>query len=644
MLKLSRRVSRDSFKPSERQVYFIILLIGLIHGLIYVFLIPPWSHYDEPGHFEYVWMIATRPEIPSVGEFDAPIRRVIMDSMIRNDFYKFLGPAPDLANLPDPVPIGVTQVGDPPIYYWLVSLPVRALRSEPIETQLYAGRLVSLIFLLATIFVARKFAQEISGDHSPLRWLLPFCVVTIPGLVDVMTALNNDTAAIFVYSVFLLIGVKAIRRGLTWKYALLLLVCTVVGFFMKSSNWVIFIAFPITLLLGMTRWKRVWLSVAILGVAVAAAVLALFQWDDPAMWIRDTNQDTPAHVRIQQPGIGSYALQITTSPEKVNRLHQILPSSQAQSIRGMPVTIGAWMWADQPGQANLPQISSIGSSGDKQTTPAQVVQLSREPRFFAYTMTVSKDSRRPIFLLNPFENLSQLNTIYYSRLVLAAGEFNPDVPPDLDPGSSSGTWSGVQFTNLVRNPEGLGGWPRLRPAVITLLGKIDYRLEESIGWTISLLDLKGTSWFVQASIERLFRTFWATFGWGSIPLIGSKPYRALVVISILGLLGAVGAYLRQPNKSDLLVAGWLVANIMMEFMYALYTGVSMGSITGRAFLPVARYIYPTILAIMAILCVGWLTLIRLLPIKYQSAGFAILIVFFLILNTVSIISIRTYWG
>ena len=220
MVNLSRGISRDFFRLPERQIFFIILFAGLIHGLIYVFLVPPWSHYDEPGHFEYVWMIVTRPEIPSVGEFDAPIRRVILDSMIRHDFFKYDGSAPDLAALSDPVPIGVTQVGDPPVYYWLASLPVRVLRNQPIEIQLYAGRLVSLLFFLATIVVARKFAEEISAEHSPLRWLLPFCVAAIPGLVDVMTALNNDTAAILVYSVFLLFGLKVIRRGLSLKYAL----------------------------------------------------------------------------------------------------------------------------------------------------------------------------------------------------------------------------------------------------------------------------------------------------------------------------------------------------------------------------------------------------------------------------------------
>ena len=196
----------------------------------------------------------------------------------------------------------------------------------------------------------------------------------------------------------------------------------------------------------------------------------------------------------------------------------------------------------------------------------------------------------------------------------------------------------------MRNSEGRGVWPRLRPTVINLLGKVDYRLEETISWTISLLDLQGTGWFVQSSIQRLFRTFWATFGWGSIPLIGSKPYRALLIMTALGLIGAVIAFYRRFNKVNLMLAVWLVANIVMEFIYALYTGVAMGSITGRFYLPVARFIYPTFLAIAFILCAGWLTLVRLLPYKFQKAGMASLIAIFLILDIVSIISIRDHWG
>ena len=236
-------------------------------------------------------------------------------------------------------------------------------------------------------------------------------------------------------------------------------------------------------------------------IGIAAVILVLFQWDDAALWVRDTNQDTPARIRIQQPGLESFALQVASSPEKINRLHQVVPRSQALTLGGQLVTIGVWMWADQPGKANLPQITSIVPPGDPQRNQPQVVQLSQEPQFFTTIVEIPDNSTRLIFTLNPFEGFDQGNNIYYSRPIMTAGEINTDEPPELlNADLSGGTWSGIQFTNLVRNPDGLGVWPRLRPAVIVLLGKIDYRLEETISWTISLLDIQGTSWFVQGSI------------------------------------------------------------------------------------------------------------------------------------------------
>ena len=42
----------------------LILLLALFHGLIYVFLIPPWQHYDEPNHFEVVWLTRHLDHLP----------------------------------------------------------------------------------------------------------------------------------------------------------------------------------------------------------------------------------------------------------------------------------------------------------------------------------------------------------------------------------------------------------------------------------------------------------------------------------------------------------------------------------------------------------------------------------------------------
>jgi hypothetical protein len=104
----------------RRNILFLaILLIGLFHGVIYIYIVPPWGHYDEPNHFEYSWMIANFPSFPKAGDYDIVLRRQILESMVRNKFYEIRGWTIDLSTLKDPVYIGINQLGDPPIYiYW----------------------------------------------------------------------------------------------------------------------------------------------------------------------------------------------------------------------------------------------------------------------------------------------------------------------------------------------------------------------------------------------------------------------------------------------------------------------------------------------------------------------------------------------
>jgi hypothetical protein len=61
----------------DRNKLFLLLILifgALFHGLIYGFLVPPWQDYDEPNHFEYVWLIANRIRMPRKGDYDQVMR------------------------------------------------------------------------------------------------------------------------------------------------------------------------------------------------------------------------------------------------------------------------------------------------------------------------------------------------------------------------------------------------------------------------------------------------------------------------------------------------------------------------------------------------------------------------------------------
>ena len=100
----------------RRPALGLILGLGLLHGLIYILLVPPWQHYDEPAHFEYVWLLAHRKGLPLRGEFDQPMRTEVAASMLKYNFFRGMDLLPDLEARNEAVWIGISQVGDPPLY------------------------------------------------------------------------------------------------------------------------------------------------------------------------------------------------------------------------------------------------------------------------------------------------------------------------------------------------------------------------------------------------------------------------------------------------------------------------------------------------------------------------------------------------
>jgi len=99
------------------------LLLGLVNGLVFVFLVPPWQHYDEPNHFAYTWLIDHHPgSLPQPGDSDPAMSRAVVESMVANGFYKGMLNQPDMSSTDKPVQIeGYSQLDEPPFYYMIVS-------------------------------------------------------------------------------------------------------------------------------------------------------------------------------------------------------------------------------------------------------------------------------------------------------------------------------------------------------------------------------------------------------------------------------------------------------------------------------------------------------------------------------------------
>ena len=130
-----------------------LLLVGLLHGILFIFLIPPWQHYDEPGNFEYAWLLANQTEMNENQGYNQEMRREVSASMIEHDFYHNENSKPNIISSSLPVEIGISQTDDPSLYYRIVSLPLSLFPGIDITQQMYIARFVSLFFFNPLVFI-----------------------------------------------------------------------------------------------------------------------------------------------------------------------------------------------------------------------------------------------------------------------------------------------------------------------------------------------------------------------------------------------------------------------------------------------------------------------------------------------------------
>lgn len=621
----------------EHQVLSLMLFFGLIMGLLYAFLVPPWQHYDEPTHLENIWLIANQPGYPQSGDYDQHMRREVAASMIESDFFWDMDFRPNLLSQNKPIWIGISQTGSVSIYYWLAALPLRIIRFADIVPQMHLVRIYSLGLYLVTILAAYGIAIELTPAKHPLRWLLPTTILFLPSFTDLMTAANDDVGAVAFFSLFLWAGIRLIKQGFSWARLLLLLFLAVICFFTKNTVYIalglIIIPILFSLLKGRNQ-RYVWITLVII---LPLIFIGLMTWGDAAHWYR-TNLSAGA-TRASHPDapLGKNAIRVMGSNTNLRaKVDQLIPVSE---IEAGEITVGAWIWAEKPAAVRTPILSF------KDEVVFLDVQVTEEPRFFSYTTKFRSGTIPAKLSLSPLEPGDEgSNTVYFDGIVLAPGSRPSDEPPDFfnDQGSH-GEWGGEPFRNHVRNPSAEEAGLMLRPWVNRLLkGRVPGNPALLIGL---LLDPEPINFYYVATVKSLTQSFWAKFGWGNIIIQGFRPYTVLGFITWLGLVGAVFSFWKNRDNFPWDIAVFLGAATVAIWLLALIRGLS--SLVGdNFFVPVARYAYPAVIPTMLVLNIGWLEIIRGLE-KYlkipHQLMYALLIIFFLALNAISLVTISRFF-
>jgi hypothetical protein len=646
----------------------IVLLVALLHGLVYLVLMPPWQHYDEPNHFEVVWLVAKNDRFPTPGDYDPTMSRAVVESMVANNFFVNLS-LPDLS-LPEIRIPGLSQFGEQPLYYFLAAIPLKLLPTAGVETQLYAARCVSLLFFFLSILAAWGVGSELFPPGHWMRWLLPLSIALLPAFADIMTAVNNDSAAIAIASYFIWGSVRLVRKGFSGKNpdslldAVWVVLTAVLAYLAKTTAFVCLLVLPVVFSFALVRGRSRRLVWAGLLVVFLLALVGSFRWGDAALWHRATSQPAATRQLNDRAVLGKYVLMLSSRYPKpqswLGDLSQLFPENAARQMRGQMVTLGVWMWADQPTNAYLPFLMSYFPP------LRQVVKLGTEPAFFAYQLELPADSEHIIIALQPGLKAGQNILFYYDGIVLALGGRPLDeIPRFTQPDGSQGEWGGQPFTNLIRNPSAEDAGPRIYQRLDDLGAHFLPDNTRPSMFLSSLFDWSATGFFYKLSAGLLLKRFWAVFGWAQILLRSQRVYTWLSAITLAGMVGAGLAGLRRQRRLpwDLVfVLGFMV---MVTWGLALVRGTSFLYYT-HLYYTVARHGYPVIIPTLLCLILGWREdvwvvewLWHLLGKKFHISdritgfvqsiftrrlGLAVYVLLFLALDFYSIWSIASYYS
>jgi hypothetical protein len=636
------------------RVLLAVLLLGLLHGALYVYLIPPWQHYDEPSHFEYVWLVAQRTGLPQPGDYDPAMSRQVVESMLAQDYFIGMPNRPDLTDPDQPVRIpGYSQLSEPPLYYLLASLPLRFMPAASIDAQLYAARGVSLLLYLLTILAGWGAVREITAPDSPLRWMVPLTIALLPGFTDLMTAVNNDAGAVALFSLFLWGSLRLMRRDFSVWNALWLLITAGLAYYTKST---VLLAIPlalVVLLFGVLRggWRRLaWVA---LIAGLLAGVYWTFTWGGAAFWYPVPAAAGPVRSQEALAPVGEYALALESGPPEAGaheaKLQQLVDPKVARQLSGQPLTLGAWVWANRPAQVNLPEFHVYGS---QEQVYSQQVSIGTSPEFYSFTFTPDGETSRAwVSLAPPTTKPDEAPLqVHYDGLLLVEGDWASQPPVQFTASTGESGYLGAHpFSNLLRNPSGERAWMQVQPWVDDYGQKVfsDYGSNSPAVALFTLADWRGAGWYYRVSLSNILRTFWGKFAWGHVPLLGHKPYRALGIVTALGLLGA-GVLLWRK-------AGELPFDELFVLLLALVGVTALAFVRGSNYIlqprpvyfPGARYIYPAIIPLVLLLTAGWLEVFRVLERRLKFPEWlktAIYPLLLLGLDAYAVLSILTFYS
>ncbi|MBI4507371.1 MAG: glycosyltransferase family 39 protein [Chloroflexi bacterium] len=569
-----------------------LFVAALLHGTLYAVVVPPFDTPDENAHYEYARLFGELGRLPR-DEDRSPGLRAEVEQLMRE---RGVGLQRRLPSGQEQLVFASELGRQPPGYYALAAVAYGLTRQRPLPTQVLAMRLVS-VALAALVVVLVALAARTAFPRDPPSWLAaPLLVLFLPGFAFIGAAVNNDMLAVLAMSLAiygLLRHVRGQRHGLALATA-----GVVVALVAKRTAAAALPLVALVWLLSAARGARLRLSRRLALAAAAALVVlagvtlaaALGPTERPAGWLfspADAGQLLPA----ARSGELALALEAPAASEAL--AVQYLDREAVFRARGQPVEAEVWVRARQ-GRA---LVSLLVGDGQREEGASAEVDTSWTP--LQLTRTVAPDAPS-----------------VYVKILLEQEDTARSVV--LDDARLSIRDSGGQAINLLRTGDFETRAWELRPAAARLLRLV--HLEPYI--LAVVLDPERYSAEAAESYGFLlrfaFESFWARFGWLTIP-VARGWYDGLLVacaVALFGLPLALWRWRRSAGRQP--GEGWAVAVLAAAAL--LTSAMALLPYLAGALpqeWPQGRYLYPGVLPLALLTTFG---LRAWLPDRYAAGG------------------------
>ena len=192
----------------HRYLLASVWLAFLLHSAAYCQLIPIWEGYDEWCHYAFIEHLRLSSSLPLTSErVTEEIRTSVQSATLRHE-------AAD--------PMTLYEAQQPPLYYWVLSVPNRIFRSADIQTRVRRLRWLSVLMASLVIPFAYLAALELFHQRA-LALSVCALIASMPGFMIDIARIGNESLAVALASgiIWLLLRKDAPALGFVFGLALL---------------------------------------------------------------------------------------------------------------------------------------------------------------------------------------------------------------------------------------------------------------------------------------------------------------------------------------------------------------------------------------------------------------------------------------